>query len=978
MLRLSRAGSALLALALAQAACTSHRSLFDSDGGIDDGNDAGPADGGAPDAGSPDGGMLPGMPVSIRITGLPMGAMQVGATAALHVIASDANNDQADVTAQAQLTSSNTQVATLSGATLTAVASGAAIVRASFSPGGTGQPLTAQAAVLVTDAAGQMIASIAVAPDTVTLAPGLGSQLAANATLVDGTTRSITAQATWTSSDATLCTVGDTAATKGYVTAIAAGTCTVTATMQNQSGSATVTIAQLQATAISIAPASATLAAGATAPLTASVTLSDGSVADATHTATWSSSAGAIATVQNGLVSGVAAGSATITAALDSLNATAAITVTAATLKSISVSPPQSVIAAGLTVQLAATAVYSDNSTADVTAQVAWSSDTTSVAALVTSGVGLVDALTPGRANVSATLSNVTGSALINVTAATPVRLQLAPSPLTLPAGVSQQVTALGFFSDHSVRDVSADATWTLSNSGVATVSSSGLVSGLATGTSTLTATLSGASATDAITVTAAQLAQILLLPQNSAVNVGGTQQLTATGIYGDNSLHDVTAQATWTSSAGAIASVSNAAGSRGLVTGASAGNAQITASVGSITSGPASVTVSSAALSSIRLQPAQILTAVYITVPTRVTARYADGSEVDVTSQCVFGSSNAQVATVVAAGSDAGEVTGAGQGQANLTASFGGQTASAQVTVVAATLQSITVSAGGGRGGGGPGGGNGGAATLEVGQSQQLTATAQFQGAPVPIDVTTLVTWTSSDPTVAKFVAAPNGLLTAQGAGSCTVAAEMDGISGTLAVTVTPVTPVSIAVVQASFTLPAGVTRALVAIGTYADGSTLDLTYGATWSSDANAVAVVGDSGVLKGLVTGVAAGSAHITAALDGVSGQASVTVNDATATALSVTPVNPVVTSNGGGGGGGGFRPTDNYPFYATASFNDGSSQDVTQSCVWTSSDPSVLTISDQAGTKGVADIIAAGGATVTATFRALSGSTFLTSR
>ena len=79
---------------------------------------------------------------------------------------------------------------------------------------------------------------------------------------------------------------------------------------------------------------------------------------------------------------------------------------------------------------------------------------------------------------------------------------------------------------------------------------------------------------------------------------------------------------------------------------------------------------------------------------------------------------------------------------------------------------------------------------------------------------------------------------------------------------------------------------------------------------------------------------------------------------------------------GGGMGGARTQK--VFYATATFDDGSSQDVTQSCIWTSSDPTVATISDETGTKGVATALAAGGTTITASFRGLTSSTSLTAQ
>ncbi len=966
-------------------ACTSHLSIFNpggSDGGVDGGTDGG-TDGGAGDGGSG--------AVSIRIEELSADAglvtLSVGNHLSLHVLARDSAGGESDVTAHSTLASSNTAVASIVGGQppqLLGNAPGIAIVSASLPVTG-GSPLTAQGSIRILSGIPLTTTAVQIAPATLTLAAGLRAQLSANATESDGSQLTVTSLADWSTNDSAHCTV-DNSSVKGLVTAVAAGSCTITASYGGQSGTSAVTISALTATALSVSPSTAQVPKGATTQLAATATLSDGSAVDATNSAVWSSGATATATVANGLVTGVATGQTTITAALSSLSATAQLTVSAATLTTISVSPAQASVAAGEAAQFVATAVYSDSTTSDITAHATWTSSNASVAQQASNvnasgpaSPGLIDALTPGQSTISATLGAVSGSALITVTNATAKQITISPSPITLPAGVSQQISANATFSDGTSRDVTSSVTWHLGNATYATISGAGLLTGTAAGSTTLTATLSGVSATANVTITQAQLVQILISPQNSAIAVGSTQQLSATGIYGDNSLQDVTSLATWTTSSSAIAGISNAAGSRGVATGAGAGTAQITAALAGITSGPASITVSAATLSSISINPRQMLTTVYITQPLQVIARYADGSQVDVTTQALYSSADATVASVVAAGAGAGQVTGVGSGRTTVTASFSGQSATTQVNVVPATLQSITVDIAGNRGGGpgGPGGPGGGTSNIEVGQSVQLRATAQFQGAPRGIDVTTLVTWSSSNTAVGQFIATPSGLFTALATGTSTATATLNGVSGTLDLTVTSATPVSIAVVQSAVSLPTGVTHALIAVATYADQSTQDVTYAATWTSDNNAAAIVSDTGTQKGLVTAVAAGTAHVTATLGNISGHSTVTVAALTATAISVTPVNPVVNAGGQGGGPGGPRGTQT-PFYATAQFSDGSLQDVTQSAVWTSSDPSVATISDRTGTRGVASIVGTGSTTITATFRGLTGDSQLTSR
>ena len=82
------------------------------------------------------------------------------------------------------------------------------------------------------------------------------------------------------------------------------------------------------------------------------------------------------------------------------------------------------------------------------------------------------------------------------------------------------------------------------------------------------------------LTVSGAALSSIAITPSPLSVAVGGHQQLTATGTWGDTpaTTADITNNVTWLSSSDATATVSNAAGSRGLLTAVSAGSVTVTA----------------------------------------------------------------------------------------------------------------------------------------------------------------------------------------------------------------------------------------------------------------------------------------------------------------------------------------------------------------------------------------------------------------
>ncbi|MGD0378599.1 MAG: Ig-like domain-containing protein [Acidimicrobiales bacterium] len=371
---------------------------------------------------------------------------------------------------------------------------------------------------------------------------------------------------------------------------------------------------------VTVSPAVASVAVGATEQFTATGHYSDLSTKNLTDSVTWSSSSSGTATISStGLATGVGAGVATITAKASSglLSGTAALTVTpvvappAPTLVSVTVSPAVASVAVGATEQFTATGTYSDLSTQNLTDSVTWSSSSSGTATI--SSTGLATGVGAGAATITAADS----AALLSGTAAltvTPVVAAPAPLPATLvsvvvtPAvgsvavGATQQFAATGVYSDASTQDLTDAVTWSSSDSGTATISSTGLATGVGAGAATITAADSAAllSGTAALTVTpitvpvlSPTLVSVVVTPPIGSVAVGAGEQFTATGIYSDSSTQDLTDAVTWASSDSGTATISNATGSQGLATGVATGAATITATdSAALLSGTAVLTV--------------------------------------------------------------------------------------------------------------------------------------------------------------------------------------------------------------------------------------------------------------------------------------------------------------------------------------------------------------------------------------------------
>ncbi|WP_375772467.1 Ig-like domain-containing protein [Archangium gephyra] len=177
----------------------------------------------------------------------------------------------------------------------------------------------------------------------------------------------------------------------------------------------------------------------------------------------------------------------------------------AATLTGVSVTPATISLSAGATQQLTVTGTYSDGSTKSLTANAAFDSDTPATARVSSPG-GLVTAVAAGTARITATVSGKSASTSVTVNASSAPTLSsiaLGPSPASVAQGSTLQLTVTGTYSDGSNRPLTADVTFSSSAQGIATVSTSGVVTGVSVGSATLTASVAGKTATLEVSVTA-------------------------------------------------------------------------------------------------------------------------------------------------------------------------------------------------------------------------------------------------------------------------------------------------------------------------------------------------------------------------------------------------------------------------------------------------------------------------------------------
>ena len=724
---------------------------------------------------------------------------------------------------------------------------------------------------LTVNVGSELLSALAITSPQTEVANGRDLQLVATGTYSNSVTTNVSSTVTWVSSDESVVTIDS----DGLLSTVASGESTITASITNAAGTLLdsneleITVISPVLDSIALSLGNTSLPKGESVRLVATGTMTDGTNELPTPV-TWTSSDTSVATVDNGgtvlMLNTASVGeTATITAsALESLTSsnpaiTESIVVTAATpiLSSLAIDSVGGEIARGTSTTLTASGLLSDN-TSGLPTTLSWSSNSSQMTIDASTGVVTVpDGATIGSlVTITVTAPEETGSSemvsnstIIAVGAPLVDSLSITNGSISVPRGTTQQLTAAVVMSDSSSAPV---LTWSSSDTNLASVSSSGLVSipngATVGGIATITVQVNKSANSSEIiqdsifvTVTPATLSALAIDSANGDVPKGTSLSLSVTGTLSDNG-SGVPTTVTWTSSDTAVATVTQSGVVTVLNSATVTNTTTITASAESETGSGVNrtatfvVTADDPILSSLSIDQADMTLGFGQTVNLSVTGNLSDSTN-GLPTTVTWTSSNDDIATVDAAGLVTVSNSTSIGSQVVITASAPIATGSATtvvdslaITISQAVLESITLSSTNT---------SAGVTSISVGTDHQIDVTAVLSNGTS--DILTAQTWTSSN--IAVATVDNNGLVSVL-AGATPAATtiitlsapEVDGsgtnITGTIEITAGGAVINSIAIDSFNQTVARGTELTLSATATLSDGTTDPAPSSLSWTT--------------------------------------------------------------------------------------------------------------------------------------------------
>ena len=433
--------------------------------------------------------------------------------------------------------------------------------------------------------------------------------------------------------------------------------------------------------------------------------------------------------------------------------------------------------------------------------------------------------------------------------------LSISAASSTVPQGTTEPLTVNGTYSDGSTANLTDKVSWSSSDTSVATVNAAGQVTGVSLGNAVITASKESVNSTISLAVGQAVLARIDITPPAPSLPANTALQLIAVGTFTNGASRDVSDLVTWSDSDNATVTVSPT----GRVAGVSSGTATVTATAGAV-SGSVSVKVTTAQLVRLAVLPYQPVTGIGVVQRFSALGTFDDYT----TSELVSVSWSSSDPTVAAIASE-GMTTPLKAGASTITATAGAVQGSVVLTVLPATLLTITVDPAN--------------PSIAAGTKQQFSAQGLLSdGSTVDLPA---VTWKSSSDSMASV--GMDGLAMGIAPGTANISATVGGVTGSSTLKISDAALQNIVVAPGEPVVPVLALKQLHAIGKFSDGSLQDITSAVDWWSSSSNMVTVNKTGLSSSFITGLAT----VSASLGTVWGSTSFHVSSVTVDSLEVLP-------------------------------------------------------------------------------------------
>ncbi len=633
---------------------------------------------------------------------------------------------------------------------------------------------------------------------------------------------------------------------------------------------------------------------------------------------------------------------------------------------------------------LIAEGIYSDGLKSLLTNDVQWHLSIEDIAKI--NNKGILTGINSGNVELKASYKGIESNIInvsINDAVLSSINISIKSmlpdaSDASIHSGGQLLLAAEGVYSDGSTSPLTNGLKWHSSTLDIAQINDKGVLTGVNTGGVEVKASYQGIESNIInVSITDAILSSINISiksmssdASNTSIYRGDKLSLAAEGIYSDGSTSPLTNEVKWHSSAVGIAQIDD----KGVLTGIHSGNVDVKASYEGIESNIINVSITNAVLPSIvntkrvevkapyegiesNIDNASttdtVLSSINISIKSMspdasgasiygspsiysggqlslaAEGVYSDGSTLPLTNKVTWHSSAVDIVQI----DDKGILTGVNTGGVEVKASYKGiESRIINVRITDAILTSMNISV----------------KSLSPDASIYSGGKLSFAAEGIYSDGSTLpltnkVTWHSSAVDIAQID--DKGILTGLNTGSVEVKASYEGIESNIInvrITDAILTSMNISVKSLSpeASIYSGGQLSFAAEGIYSDGSTSPLTNKVTWYSSAVDIAQIDD----KGILTGVAIGTAEVKASYEGIeSNIINVSITDAILTSMniSVKSLSPDVSIYSGG----------QLSFVAEGIYSDGSTSPLTSKVTWHSSAVDIAQIDEKGILTGV---------------------------